>query len=141
MANKGIDTLIKLNQRNLDELRKQMVQLEDQKEALIGVAHRLQQELQQESDIVAKQPGMLKELMEFAARVKKRQQDIAMEVANIQMKMNSLSVQISDCFGELKKFEITKENRLKAEDAKMKRQESQMMDDVAIGQFSRKQDS
>lgn len=137
---KGIHTLIKMHQRQLDELRRRLVQLEEQKQQLIELATKLHHELMEERQLAAESPMMSSYMGDFEKRVAKRQLGIAQEVVKLDVEMQQLSAAIAESFGELKKYEITRDNDMAREQAKADLREQNMLDEVAIQQFTRKDD-
>lgn len=137
---KALDTLIKLNKRTLDELRRSMVALENQKAQLLQAKANLQQELEQEMELAGTQPEMSHFFGDFAKRIKKRQADLSGEVAALDQQMAQLSDAISFAFAEVKKFEIAKENAKKRAQELARKREDLMMDEIASQQFHRKKD-
>lgn len=137
---KGIHTLIKLHQRQLDEQRRQLVQLEEQRQQLIDLAVRLQNQLMDERQLAVENPLMAAYMGDFEKRIAKRQLDIAQEVVKLDAQMQQLSAAIAESFGELKKYEITRDNEKAREQAKADRREQSMLDEVALQQFGRKDD-
>lgn len=138
---KGIHTLITLHQRELDGLRRQHVQLEEQKEKLIQLAAKLHNELMKERELAVKDPTMAAYMGDFEKRIKNRQMEIAKEVIQLDQRIAQLLAAITESFGELKKYEITRDNALEREKAKVDQQEQEMLDEVGIQQFSRKDDT
>jgi flagellar export protein FliJ len=138
---KGINTLIKLHQRELDALRRQLVQLEEQKEQLIQLAGKLHRELMNERELAVKDPTMAAYMGDFEKRIKNRQLEIAKEVIQIDQRSSQLAAAIAESFGELKKYEITRDNEHEREQAKANQREQEMLDEIGMQQFSRKDDS
>jgi flagellar export protein FliJ len=136
---KGIDTLIKLRKRVLDELRRSLASLENQKAQLKNVSARLEDELLREIKLAATQPEMGNFFGDFAKRIKNRQQEIANEIKALDKKMDKLPLEISEAYSELKKFEIARENAKKREAAELNRKETIALDEIAGQQHQRKQ--
>ncbi len=135
---KGLNTLIKLHKRTLDELRRKMAALENQKIQLLQASARLDEELASEIKTASKTPELGQFFGGFSNRIKNRQLDIAREVAKLDKQIETLNNEIRDAFSELKKFEIALENakfKLKAAQERMLTIE---MDEIAQQQFSRK---
>lgn len=137
----GIETLIKMHQRELDALRREMVQQEEQKEQLIQLATKLFEELMRERELASENPvGMAQYMAGYEKRMQQRQLGIAQEVIQIDMEIQRLSAAIAERFGELKKYEITRDNRLAREQAAEAGREQATMDEVGLQQFSRRED-
>jgi hypothetical protein len=135
---KGLLTLIKLNTRALDELRRKMAALENQKLQLQQLSARLGEDLLNEIRLASKTPEMGQFFGDFSNRVRKRQESIAEEVAKIDRQIDMLNVEIRDAFSELKKYEIALENVTKRDKEAQERRLAAEMDDVARQQHSRK---
>lgn len=137
---KGMKTLIKMQQRDLDDLRREQTNLQDQRDALVALLTRMENELNEERKLAEGRFEMAKYMEDYTARVKARQLTIVQEVIEINNKLEELAEAISNSFGELKKYEITKENYDQGVKAKIDRREQIMLDEVGLQQHKRKQD-
>lgn len=135
----GIDTLITLRQRELDALRREVSKKEDEKELLLSISAKLHQELMHEREAAGQDVSLLAYMARFEESVRSRQLDIAKAVVVIDAELARLQEQVQEKFGELKKFEIVKENRHKEAKAKADAQEQAAMDEIGIQKFSRKE--
>src|SRR5581483_8454482 len=88
---KGLTTLIKLHKRNLDELRRKMVSLENQKVQLLQVSANLDANLREEIKTASKTPEWGQFFGDYSNRIKNRQNDIAREVQKLDKKMEALN--------------------------------------------------
>jgi flagellar biosynthesis chaperone FliJ len=136
---KGLVTLIKLHRRNLDQLRKKIVDTERQKNLLLLVAEKLANELASELEVASTHSYFGNFFGNYAERIKKRQEDVAREIINLEQMLHKLAEELSEGFSELKKFEIAQENRLKRQKEEADRKEQIRLDDIAIDQFTRKE--
>lgn len=135
---KTLDTLIRLHKRKLDELRRNMVALENQKVQLQQAIKNLQQELENEVKLAGKQPEMANFFGEFAKRIKNRQENLRQEIVALDVKINNLNKEIFEAFTELKKYEIAKENAKLRQREEANRKETIMLDEIASQQYQRK---
>jgi flagellar FliJ protein len=136
---KGIATLIKLHKRTLDDLRRQMVLLENQKEQLLLLSQKLKDDLQKEIVLASQNPEMGNFFSGFSKRMEHRQIEIAGEVRVLDTQMLKLNNEITDAFSDLKKFEIAQENdRIRVKEAAARR-DTIAMDEIAEQQHRRKQ--
>lgn len=135
---KGMKTLIKMQQKDLDELRREQTTHEEQREQLVSLLTRLENEMNEERALSEGRPEMGKYLEDYGQRVKERQMAIVQEVVQINMRLEQLGELISTAFGELKKYEITKDNFDKRVQAAVDRREQIMLDEVGLRQFTRK---
>lgn len=135
---KGLSTLIKLHKRKLDDLRRKMGALENQKAQLLALSARLQKELEHEIELAGLQPEMGSFFGGFAKRIQRRQEAIAEEVKSLDKQMDKLRDEIAAEFSEQKKFEIAKDNALKREEAEQNRKDTIVLDEIAQQQHRRK---
>lgn len=136
---KGLTTLIKLHKRTLDELRRKMGALEGQKAQLQETSAKLHKELEHEMALASAQPEMGAFFGGFAKRIQKRQEDIAAEVKKLDQQMAKLRENIAEAFGELKKFEIAKDNAKKRVAEEQNRKDTILLDEIAGQQHRRKE--
>lgn len=137
---KTLTTLIKLHQRKLDDLRRKMGALVSQRTQLEELSTKLQQELLREMEMAGKQPEMGSFFGGFARRIQTRQEGIATEMRSLDEQMAALREEIAMEFGELKKFEIARENARKRAEAEASRKETIALDEIAGQQHRRRQE-
>jgi flagellar FliJ protein len=138
---KGLDTLIKLHQRTLDELRRQIALLENQKQQLLELSKKLSAELKNEVAVANTQSELSQFFGGFAKRIQTRQQGIAEEVKSLDKKISVLTDSARVAFGEVKKYEIAKANAEKRKAKEVARKETAALDEIAGNQHRRKQES
>src|SRR5579871_4540831 len=98
---KTLTTLIKLHKRNLDELRRRMASLENQKTQLQLLIIKLQEELAQEIKLAGSHPEMAHFFGGFAKRIQRRQDEVTAEIRSLDQQMKVLSEEIAAAFSEL----------------------------------------
>jgi len=138
---KGIDTLIKLHKSTLDELRKRIGVLENQKQQLIELSKKLDDDLKNEMKIAAQRPEMGQFFAGFSKRIQERQKGIVGEVKKLDQQIVKLTDEAREAFGEVKKFEIAKANIEKRKQKEIARKETAALDEVASNQHQRKKKS
>lgn len=135
---KGLETLIKLQKRELDRVRKEQVQLEEKREQLLALAAKLHNEVMEERRLAAENPIMAGYMGDYEKRMQKRQLDIAKETIGLDQRLAQLAMAIAEAFGELKKYEITRDNRREQAKSAADRREQGQMDELGLQQFVRK---
>lgn len=135
---KGLPTLIKMHQRELDELRRQLVDQEKVLEALMAADKRLAEELEHERAMAAEFPEMSSFYGDFAKAVERKQEDIRAKAREVNQLIRKTRDKITDTYGELKKLEITRDRLAEEARIEQDKQEQQMLDEVGIQQFARK---
>jgi len=137
---KGLITLIKLNKRTLDDLRRKMTALENQKAQLEQAIVNLRQEVETEMHLASQRPEMGNFFGGFAKRMRQRELDLHAEIAKVEQQMLALAEEISIAFTELKKYEIALENAKQRAREVAARRETEAMDEIASQQHHRKQE-
>lgn len=137
MAIKAVKTLIRLHKRELDELRRRLGSLQNQKDQLLQASQRLDADLADEQRRAESMPEMAAFMGQYAQRIRERKERIAAEVAKLDEQMRVLSEDIAVKFSELKKYEIVRENWEKREREMAEKKESAQLDEVALQQFIR----
>ena len=135
---KTLDTLIRLHKRTLDELRRNMVALENQKSQLQQAIVNMQKELDKEMALATKQPEMANFFGEFAKRIRNRQDNLRQEISALDVKITALNKEIFEAFTELKKYEVAKENAKQRMREEEKRKETLVLDEIAAQQYQKK---
>ncbi len=135
---KTLDTLIRLHKRTLDELRRNMVALENQKSQLQQAIINMQKELDKEMALATKQPEMANFFGEFAKRIRNRQDNLRQEISALDVKITALNKEIFEAFTELKKYEVAKENAKQRMREEEKRKETLVLDEIAAQQYQKK---
>ena len=135
---KGLPTLIKMRQRDLDELRRSLADMERVLEQLMAEDKRLAEELEREREMAAENPEMSSFYGNFAKGVEEKQEEIRLKAREVNKTIRQLRERITEVYGELKKLEITRDRLAEEAQAEKDKQEQQMLDEVGIQQFARK---
>lgn len=136
---KGILTLIKLSRRTLDELRRGLSALENEKEQLQKLQAALRDELRQEMETAGKQPEMAHFFGDYAKRIQGRQDKILQEIRAVEKQMEKMAEAISAAFTEVKKYEIARDNELARVREETERREAAELDEVGSQMHHRRQ--
>ncbi len=137
---KNLPILIKLRQRELDNLRRNMSVLEEELAQLQAEEKKLKAQLQYEKKIASQNPHIAMFYGNFAQGNKQQQQQLKNLQQELDQKIANIQDEISDAFGELKKFEITQENILQREEEYRQQQEQKELDDIGLQQYRRLQE-
>lgn len=134
---KSLKTLIKLHSHTLDELHRDMVALENEKAQLEAAMRRLEGQLAKEAELAKTSTDLNRYFGDFAVRIKKRQEQLLVEIQKTEKKIAVLHGEITVEYGELKKYEIALQNAQKREAEEQNRKEIIAMDEVASRQHQR----
>lgn len=132
---KSLGTLIDLKQRELDEKRRVLVQLEEQLDLLNKNAQDLKDELAREAALAASQPDMARYFGEFAKGNEQKQENLREKKVTLVQIIEVQRDQITEAFSELKQMEIAKENRDDEEAATANRKETAELDEIGLRGF------
>ena len=128
---KGLATLIKLKKRDIDELKKRMSVLEDKRDSLLKQSQKLQDDLETEIRLAGELAGMGNFFGDFSNHIKKKRQKIAQDVVELTGRINKLTDEIDDLFGEMNKYEIAEERERQRMKKKKEKNQQQQLDEVA----------
>lgn len=132
---KSLSTLIDLKQRDLDEKRRVLVQLEEQQDKLEQNAKQLKEELAHESALASGNPDIARFFGEFAKSNKQKQEVLAEKKVTLLKLIEVQRENIREAFTELKQLEIAKENRDDEEAANATRKENAELDEIGLRGF------
>lgn len=132
---KTLQTLIKIHKRDLDDKRRELVALEEQKAELLEFSKQMKEELAAESELASADPSMSLTFNNYRNMIKNRQATIAGILSELKVKMDSLSYAISEIYGEVKKYEIILQQKIDKKTQEEKSQENKVLDEVAINGY------
>jgi hypothetical protein len=138
MKGRGLKTLIRLQRWQLDELRRRIAPLEQQRADLLDHGRSLLETLHSESLAVGNGHGNIEDLNTFRARVHTEQALIADKVEEIDKRIEQLRTQMAAAFQDAKKFEITEEQREQARQHELEQREQARLDEVALNGHRRR---
>lgn len=135
-----LSVLIRLHQHELDEKRRALADLY----AALAELERQQRDLEREFDMekaaVAKANDVHFTFAQYAETVIKRREEMNAAEAELEEHIQKAKLSLLDTFSELKKFEMTQEERERIEEAERQFRETQELDAIGIESFRRKGD-
>jgi len=135
---KSMKTLIRLQQREIDALKREQMVLEQKREDCETALKHLADQLQSELRAAETLPDMAQFFGDYAATNKKHALQIDGLLYRTNLELDSLNVKIRERYNEMKKYEVALDNHNKREKAKAAKREAQMLDEVALSQYVRK---
>lgn len=135
---KSMQTLLRVKQRELDALKRAQGVLEKHREEMYQVIDQLINRLQEELKAAERMPEMAHFFGDFSAHIKKRQEQIHVQIRKLEVELEKITTQIREIFSEMKKYELAIKAYEKREAEKVKRREQQFMDEVGIRGYIRK---
>lgn len=129
---KSLETLMELRQRDLDNLRRRMAMLEEQRQQFIKKIIELQESLEKERGAASNNIDMLTFLSIYTKNNQAQQKQYDQAVKRVDTQMDELRDMILNAFSEQKKFEQALKILKKRADEKLNRQERQLMDELGL---------
>jgi flagellar export protein FliJ len=132
---KEILTLIKLHQRQLDKMRREMAILEDGLQQLIDLGESFEKEIRQEQAYAKISTEAARAYGIYAKRVIIKRERIKMNITEFETKIGMLNGAIREEFAELKKYETLRDIKMEEQKAELARKERIEMDEMAIMKY------
>ena len=108
---KSLDTLIRLQKWQLDEKRRQLGDLRRMHADLAAAIARMDEDIANEAVLARKDPSLGASFGVFAQAAAGRKQKLVVSLRELEGQIAIAEQEISEAFTELKKIELTKENR------------------------------
>lgn len=137
---KSIQTLIRLNKKELDDMRLQLAGLRNQKDEMLNYSRIMSEELAAEQEFAAASPEMSITFDSYRKKINERQKNIKYAVKEIDKQIEYMTDLIAQKFTEIKKYEIILEQKILAKKKKELELENKTLDEVAMTQFLKEAD-
>ena len=128
---KHYHTLIKLKKREVDGLRKQLGNLNNQRAILEQLKQHLIDELEHEITMAQSLVDLSGFFGDFSDSIKIREEKVDKEILSIDKQITLLTDKMMFAFGEQKKFELAQEAKEQREQEKRDKAEQDMFDELA----------
>jgi flagellar biosynthesis chaperone FliJ len=129
---KHYQTLIKIKQKEIDALTKQIGNLRQQRAILEQLMTNLQNELIAEVEAANSYAHLGAFFGDYSESNKQKQLNVSEKMQQIDDNINIITEKMMLIYGEKKKFELALENRLREKAYAMERKEQQFLDELAI---------
>lgn len=129
---KSMQTLLRVKQREIDALKQAQGTLEEHREIMHQALDKLANALVQELKSAEAMPEMAQFFGSFSGHIKKRQEQIHVQLRKLEVELDKLAEQIRDRFSEMKKYELALAAYNKRETDKRRRREQQAMDEMGL---------
>ena len=139
MSRKGMTGMIRLHKWQLDEKRRNMVDLEKLKEGLRQNLTDLQNELLAEQKKVSESPVVNIAYAGYAQNVMARRVNIVNSILELDVSIEDMKDQVAESFKELKKYEVVEQREREREMTEQNRQQQIEQDELAINIHRRRQ--
>lgn len=124
--------IIRLHKWQLDEKRRNMVELEEMKAGMLQNLADLQNELIAEQKKVSESPVVNIGYAAYAQQVMVRRVNIVNSMLEIDVSIEGMKDQVAEAFKELKKFEVVAQRKRERERSALNRRQQAEQDELAL---------
>lgn len=125
------EPLIRLARFKVEELQKQMAELDRSKAALISQIERLEASVPEEQAAATQSKDGYLAYGSYAQAVIKRKDNIRASLSEVEAQSDALRDRLSEAFQELKKYELLEERRVARAEAAVREAEQAELDEMA----------
>jgi len=125
------EPLIRLARFKVEELQKQMAELDRSKAALNNQIERLEASVPEEQAVAEESKDGFLAYGSYAQAVIKRKENIRLSLSEVEVQADDLRERLSSAFQELKKYEILEERRLAQIEDAVRKSEQDELDEIA----------
>lgn len=139
MASKrGLPTLIRLHQRQLDEKRRMLAELEQMRAEMDRKILLLDAEVERERQAAQEAPEALRQFAAYLEGVRQRRQTMLRTIDELVPKIEAAANEVATAFQDVKKFEIAADIKERQRQAALAKIEQEELDEVALVQHRRR---
>lgn len=135
----GLDTLIRVRQHTVDEHRRELADLYDERDGLAQDRAALDRAYERERAMVAANPDYRVTFDQYQKYYRDRCDAIDTALAELDQRIAAKLDDIREAFRDLKQLEITKRERDRAAAAERERAEQQFLDEAGLAAYQRQQ--
>ncbi|WP_025898306.1 hypothetical protein [Sneathiella glossodoripedis] len=134
----GMQNLIRVHKWKLDEKRREVTDLENLLENFNAQLTKLNQEQVKEQELASNDPEAALLYANYAKAATLRRENLMNSIQDMEAKIEVARSEMAEAFQELKKYEISEENRIRLlKEQQMKKQQAEM-DAFSIEAYRRK---
>jgi len=131
------EPLIRLARFKVEELQKQMSELDRAKASLTGQIERLEASVPEEQAVAEQSREGYLAYGSYAQAVIKRKENIRASLTEVESQVDSMRERLAEAFQELKKYELLEERRLARVEQALREQEQDELDEIAASRHRR----
>lgn len=136
---KGIDSIIRLHEWQLDEKRRKVADLERLAQRLHSQMSDLETEIRVEQKIASEDPLLGGAYGNYACAVMRRREKLLKSLGRIEFEMTRAQEEVAAAFQEFKKFDLIRNRNRERAAAEAKRVQQIELDEAGLGVFRRHQ--
>ena len=132
---KSLQTLIKLHNNELDEIRRKLKEAQEQLDLFKAIKRQMQEDLDAEYEFASTAPDMAMTFANYRQKMNERLKNAEQTINSIDREVQRITNQIALKFGEVKKYEIVLENKINHLLKEEKDKETATLDEIAMQKF------
>jgi flagellar biosynthesis chaperone FliJ len=138
---KGLNTLVRIAQSRVDNERRLVSEIEAQRDALVGEIERLGKSMRYERDHAAASLEAGVTFSGFVGATLERREQLGMALEQVETRLDSATQELRLAYGELKKFEITVDQRIAVMRAEQNAREQLVDNEIGLTMHRRRRNS
>jgi len=135
---KTLTTLVKIAKQELDEKRKELSVYLDKKDEILAQKQQLEKDLLKEQEFASISNEASFAYTAFAVNIGVKQENIDKFFDVLNQQIEALSLEVTEKFAELKRYEIMLDKKLQEEKKERLRKETIALDEIGINLHLRK---
>lgn len=136
-----LESLIRLHRFQLDERRRQLADLDQLAAKLRQELERLEIEQKVEQTIAAQSFEAAQGYGAYARNLIERRQRLTHSLAEVEQQILQAREELAEAFQEVKRYEITADNRARQQRQKLARRQQALMDELGLDRHARRKAS
>ncbi len=137
---KGLDNLIRLHRWQLDEKRRHLVDLDRLTQHLAAQIRGLEGEIRNEQQVAGSSTEAAMTYGDYVQAAIGRREKLDASLAELQSQRIVANEEVAEAYRELKKYELVKARNQRLANKRRQHQEQQVMDEVGLNLFRRRND-
>ncbi len=129
--NRSHESLIKLARFQVEELQRQMADVDAARQRLHAQVEKLDADVERERKLAETNPDAAATFGAYSQAMKTRKQNIHVSLSDIDVQAESLREELREAFEQLKKYELLEERRQAAQQARERASEQAELDEIA----------
>ena len=134
---RGLPTLIRVRQWELEEKRRKLADLEGLAAQLDEAIARLDDEVRMEQGVASASHEVSFAYAPYAQAAIERRRTLKASLEDVRLQIEAAAQEVTIAFQELKKYEVAQDNRRRRARVEANRRETIVLDDIAIEGFRR----
>ena len=140
MADKTLDTLVRISRFDVDEKQRELQALLAREDAIKADIRSLDEEMRREADFSREHgEGSGSDYGRYIIRIREKRAALTEKLADLQPEIEAARDRLADAFAEQKKYEIARDNREAEARAEEDRREDQEMDELGLNGYRKRE--